>query len=325
MLSPHHFKLLVAVLGALMLVGCGEAESHTLDTGTADTATAPTATSEAVTSGAQTSDVTTTDVTTTDVTHSHITTSYDPPPDIPPPDECEPTTCVAAGKTCGVIADGCEGELDCGDCVDPDICGGGGVDNVCGHPCVAVGAIFFDLGDTLVESDGGDLFVERPGAAAMVAELKGLGMRVGLITNTPPDFTRQDLEDLLVNPDLLDEFEVVLLSSEAASPPKPSPEIFIEAHGLLIDAPPIDEVAFVTENLAEVADQAQAPTQGARAAGMLGVYLSAAPASPLADYTIAPDQLDMLVSLAETEWLDCVRSGSEDAADYQRGRDHQRR
>lgn len=318
MLSPHPFKLLVAVLGALLVVGCGEAESHTLDTGTADTATAPTGTSEAVTSGAQTpdvttsgvttTDVTTTDVTTTDVTGSHITTSDDPPPDMPAPDECEPTTCVAAGKTCGVIADGCEGELDCGGCVDPDVCGGGGIDNVCGHPCVAVGAIFFDLGDTLVESDGGDLFVERPGAAAMVAELKGLGMRVGLITNTPPDFTRQDLEGLLVNPDFLDEFEVVLLSSEAASPPKPSPEIFIEAHGLLVAPPSIDEVAFVTENLAEVADQAQAPTQGARAAGMLGVHLSAAPASPLADYTIAPDQLDMLVSLAETEWLDCVRS-----------------
>ena len=47
------------------------------------------------------------------------------------------------------------------------------------------------------------------------------------------------------------------------------------------------------------------PTQGARAAGMLGVHLSSAPPSPLADYTLASDQPDALVTLAETEWLTC--------------------
>lgn len=173
-----------------------------------------------------------------------------------------------------------------------------------GAPCVSVRAIFFDLGDTLVVSDG-DLFVERPGASAMIADLKALGMRVGIITNTPAGFSREDLEGLLVDPGLLDAFEVVLLSSEAASPPKPDPQIFAEAHGLLSDAPPIEEVAFVSENLAEIADEARVPTQGARAANMVGIHLSADPPSPRADYTIAPDGLDMLVSLAEAEWLSC--------------------
>jgi len=32
---------------------------------------------------------------------------------------CTPTTCVAAGATCGSIADGCGGELACGACADP--------------------------------------------------------------------------------------------------------------------------------------------------------------------------------------------------------------
>ena len=291
MRSPHRWISPGAVLGTLLALACGEGgTSHTLDTGT---------------SGAMTPE--TSDTGTSEVVTSEANTSQPPQPDLPPPDTCEPTNCVAAGKTCGVISDGCEGELDCGGCIEPDTCGGGGVDNVCGHPCVAVRAILFDLGDTLVEADGGGMFVERPGAAAMVTDLKDLGMRVGVVTNTPPGFTRQDLEDLLINPGFLDEFELVLLSSEAASPPKPDPAIFVEAHSSLVDPPPIAEVAFVGEDLAEIADQALAPTQGARAAGMLGIHLSAAPPSPLADYTIPADDLGALVSLAEIEWLDCGR------------------
>lgn len=281
-----------AVLGIFLVVACGDG-APPLGTETPGATTSDTETTEAVTSGAETRDA---------------NPSERPRLDMPPPDACEPTTCDAPFKACGVIPDGCGAELDCGGCVEPDTCGGGGVDHVCGHPCVPVRAILFDLGDTLVESDGGDQFVERPGAAAMIAELKGLGMRVGIVTNTPPGFTMQDLQGLLVDPGFLDEFEVVLLSSEAASPPKPDPAIFVEAHGLLIDAPPIEAVAFVSENLAEIADQARTPTQGARAAGMLGVHLSAAAPSPLADHTIAPDQLDELVSLAELEWLTCVGS-----------------
>jgi FMN phosphatase YigB (HAD superfamily) len=283
--SPRKRNALGALFGALLLVACGGGgPSHTSDSDSAPT-------SDAASSGA----ATTTTVTTTAATMDPSTS----------PDTCEPTTCVAAGKTCGAIPDGCGEMLECGECLDPESCGGGGVDNVCGRPCVAVRAIFFDLGDTLVESDG-DLFVERPGASATIAGLKALGMRVGIITNTPAEFTVQDLKDLLEDPSFLDEFEVLLLSSLAASPPKPDPAIFLEAHGLLPDAPPVAQVAFVTENLAEVADLELAPTQGARAAGMVGIHLSSDPPSPLADYTIAPDQLNMLVALAESEWLTCA-------------------
>lgn len=288
---PHRYTP-GAVLGALLVVACGQ--SQPLEPGTSGAAMSDTGTTD-------TADIVTASEVGPDMSASQAQ------PDMPAPDTCEPKTCGAVGEMCGVLADGCGGELDCGDCLEPDICGGGGLDNVCGGPCVGVRAIFFDLGDTLVESDGGDMFVERPGAAAMISELKALGLRVGIITNTPPGFTRQDLEDLLVDPSLLEEFEVVLLSSEATSPPKPDPALFGEAHALLGDGPPIEQVAFVTENLADIADLAEAPTQGARAAGMLGVHLSAATPSPLAEYTVAPDQLGAIVAIAEAQWLRCDR------------------
>jgi hypothetical protein len=45
---------------------------------------------------------------------------------------CTPTTCAAAGATCGPLADGCGGTLDCGSCTAPQTCGGGGVAHACG-------------------------------------------------------------------------------------------------------------------------------------------------------------------------------------------------
>lgn len=45
---------------------------------------------------------------------------------------CVPTSCGAEGTNCGVIEDGCGGTLDCGSCVEPQTCGGGGTPNVCG-------------------------------------------------------------------------------------------------------------------------------------------------------------------------------------------------
>lgn len=49
-----------------------------------------------------------------------------------PDTRCEPTSCAAQGKDCGVIGDGCGGQLECGECADPQSCGGGGEMNVCG-------------------------------------------------------------------------------------------------------------------------------------------------------------------------------------------------
>ncbi len=44
---------------------------------------------------------------------------------------CVPTTCAQLGYNCGPAGDGCGGMLDCGTCMSPQFCGGGGFD-VCG-------------------------------------------------------------------------------------------------------------------------------------------------------------------------------------------------
>lgn len=47
---------------------------------------------------------------------------------------CKATTCIALGKNCGMISDGCTGMLNCGMCTPPLKCGGhggSGTPNVC--------------------------------------------------------------------------------------------------------------------------------------------------------------------------------------------------
>jgi len=46
--------------------------------------------------------------------------------------QCTPLTCQQIGANCGQVADGCGKLLDCGTCLAPQICGGGGTANVCG-------------------------------------------------------------------------------------------------------------------------------------------------------------------------------------------------
>ncbi len=56
---------------------------------------------------------------------------------------CQNNTCVntctpitqgvaCSGKNCGSVSDGCGGTINCGSCVSPNTCGGGGAANVCG-------------------------------------------------------------------------------------------------------------------------------------------------------------------------------------------------
>lgn len=46
---------------------------------------------------------------------------------------CQPKTCADfPAKSCGPLADGCGGLLQCGACTAPEICGGGGTPSVCG-------------------------------------------------------------------------------------------------------------------------------------------------------------------------------------------------
>lgn len=148
-------------------------------------------------------------------------------------------------------------------------------------------AVLFDLHDTLVAGPVPEgPWALLPGAADLVAGLQAAGIRLGIITNTPPGWTRVDLAARMEDPAFLDEFEVVVLSSEAGTW-KPDPEIYFHALSLLAAPPPAAHAAFVTETLAHIGDAAESPTEGARAAGMVGIHLSAAPPSPLADHTVA--------------------------------------
>lgn len=58
-------------------------------------------------------------------------------PDVPPPQMCTPRTCASQNIGCGQASDGCGGTLNCGTCVAPATCGGGGVPSQCGVPCTA--------------------------------------------------------------------------------------------------------------------------------------------------------------------------------------------
>jgi hypothetical protein len=50
---------------------------------------------------------------------------------------CQPQTCAGQGITCGPAGDGCGNQLNCGSCVSPQTCGGGGVPGQCGYPDAA--------------------------------------------------------------------------------------------------------------------------------------------------------------------------------------------
>ncbi len=165
--------------------------------------------------------------------------------------------------------------------------------------CPPLEAMFFDLGETLVAEGADGLFAPMPATEQLLIDLGERQMPLGVITNVPDDWTREDLDGLLLDPTILEPFEVVFLSSEASAP-KPDPAIFTEAVALLSTPTEIGQTAFVTESLDHIANKKK-PTEGARAAGMLGVHLSSDEPSELADYT-----LEDLSSLADADWLDCL-------------------
>lgn len=170
--------------------------------------------------------------------------------------------------------------------------------------CTPVLAVFFDLGETLVTERDDGLFETIPAAATLIDALEALELPKGIITTVESGWHIEDLAALLVDPGLLDRFEVVLLSSEAESAPKPAPEIYLEAVGLLTDAPPVGQILFVTENLRDVAN-ADPPTRGARAAGLVGVHVSDETPDPLADHTVP---LDGLATMTELPWFTCLEA-----------------
>ena len=174
-----------------------------------------------------------------------------------------------------------------------------------GSRCTPVAAVFFDLGDTLLVKGDDGRYVARDGAEALLAGLRAQDRALGVITNVPDGWERSDLDALLADPSILDGFDVVLLSALATADPKPDPAIFVEAVGLLPTPPPIGTTVFVTEELGHIAD-ADPPTEGAQAAGMVGVHLSDDAPDPLADHTLAPAALG---DLATASWMDCLETG----------------
>ncbi len=54
------------------------------------------------------------------------------------PSMCVPLECDKIGAECGWLADGCGGEIDCGDCPPGQTCGGGGEPYRCGSPCMPI-------------------------------------------------------------------------------------------------------------------------------------------------------------------------------------------
>ena len=178
-------------------------------------------------------------------------------------------------------------------------------------------AVFFDLGDTLVESGPGGLYVVKPGAQQTIDELQAMGKQLGVITNVPAGWTRNDLNAVMAQPAFLDEFNVLVLSSQAPAS-KPNPLIYTHAHGLLPTPVPISQTAFVGELLSEIANSQNNPTSGARATGMIGIHLSSSAPSPLANYTIAPNALPAIVNLVENLCAPLFRNGFETAAASQR-------
>ena len=179
-----------------------------------------------------------------------------------------------------------------------------GVDSA-GAPCTPLQALFFDLGETLVTEQDNGLFATMPGVAELLDALDARDPRLplGVITNVPSSWERADLDALLEEPELLDRFDLVLMSADASAA-KPDPVIFTEAAALLVPEADIAHTAFVTEELDHIADDEPA-TEGARAAGMIGVHLSDAEPSPLAAITLPPSAME---ALAEQAWLDCLEA-----------------
>lgn len=166
--------------------------------------------------------------------------------------------------------------------------------------CTPLGAVFFDLGETLVTEGKDGLFSEFSETTPLLDALGDTPL--GVITNVPDGTTREDLEAMLVDPSLLDRFDVVMMSSEA-SKPKPFKAIYEEAVALLPEETPIEQTAFVTEEIADIAD-ADPASRGAMGAGMIGV-LVAEKADPLADYTFTREALP---TLAEAAWVQCLEA-----------------
>jgi FMN phosphatase YigB (HAD superfamily) len=131
-----------------------------------------------------------------------------------------------------------------------------------------IATVFFDLGDTLVQSRDW-----VPGAKAALAALKQRSVRLGVLSNTA-NLSRRELSTLLPPDFRFETFEaeLVLLSSEVGLE-KPSPAIF----ALAVERSGVEPARclYCSESLEE--------TLAAQASGMRAVRLLKPPDSEIAE------------------------------------------
>jgi FMN phosphatase YigB (HAD superfamily) len=119
--------------------------------------------------------------------------------------------------------------------------------------------VFFDIGGTLGDRNNVGKFVAFPSSAALLQSMRGLGLRIGIITTLGTQLTNAQALDMLTQAGLsqfLDPHGFV--SDHDAGVAKPNPEIYrFAAQQAHVE---ISRCLFVGENLVEVI--------GALAAGM---------------------------------------------------------
>jgi len=99
----------------------------------------------------------------------------------------------------------------------------------------------------------------RPNVEKVLRELKEMGIKLGVISNTPSDFPRKILE----SKGLIKYFDVIILSCEVRYR-KPLKEIYKIA---------LDRLGLLPEEVIFVGDTLQIDIKGAKSVGMISVYI----------------------------------------------------
>jgi FMN phosphatase YigB (HAD superfamily) len=128
-------------------------------------------------------------------------------------------------------------------------------------------AAFFDIGGTLGLVENGTLTLFS-NTRAVVEGLRALGLKLGIITNVPPDWDQARVVDLIEQAGIIGCFEKKgIITSTEAKASKPDRKIFEFAAVKL--GVPMNESLFIGEAENEVA--------GAIAAGMCGILKAIPP------------------------------------------------
>jgi FMN phosphatase YigB (HAD superfamily) len=133
--------------------------------------------------------------------------------------------------------------------------------------------VFFDIGNTLgALNAAGQLEPFEPGSRMLLSVLRGvLGLRIGIITNLPPEISHQKVQQLLDAAGLLGFLDPAgLITNHDAGADKPDVAIYLFAAQRL--GVPVSRCLFVGEDPDEVA--------GARQAGMAAILKPFPPQPP---------------------------------------------